>query len=119
MSPIRPALLDASRPARASACLTLLGLLLMPWTVTLPDSVLGAWWVLTTWLPMLATLVLAPGETVETLRWCRDRALGRIDASIPDLAHPRRLHLPRAGAGAVRVRLRRSQGVRNPQRRAA
>lgn len=119
MSPIRPALLDACRPARAAAGLTVLGLLLLPWTLTLPDSVLGAWWILTTWLPMLATFVLAPRESVESLRWCRDRALGRVDASLGNLGRARRLHLPRAGAGAVRVRLRRSQGVRNPQRRAA
>jgi hypothetical protein len=119
MSPTRPALFEAARPARCAAFLTALGVLLLPWTLTLPDTVLGAWWVLTTWLPALTTAVLAPRASLETLRWCRDLALGRLDASLDGLARGRRVHLPRAGAGAVRIRLRHSQGVRKPRRRAA
>lgn len=115
----RPALLDAARPARCAAFLTVLGLLLLPWTLTLPDSVFGEWWLLTTWLPALATVVLAPRESLQTLRWCRDRVRGRVDTSLDGFSRGQHLHLPRAGAGAVRVRLRHPQGVRQVRRHAA
>jgi hypothetical protein len=119
MSPSRPALLDASAPARCAALLTALGLALLPWTLTLPDTPFGAWWVLTLWLPALTTVVLAPAESLGTLRWCRDCCRGRVDASLDAWGRSRRLHVPRAGAGAVRIRLRRPQGVRKPRRRIA
>lgn len=119
MSKTRPALLDAVRPARFAGLLTLLGAGLLPWTLYWPDSPFGPWWVLSVCLPAFVTMVLAPRESVETLRWCRECALGRVDATFSGFGRSPRLHLPRAGAGAVRVRLRRSQGVRNPARRAA
>ncbi len=109
MFSFRPALLDAPAPARYAAVLTLLGVALLPWTLTLPNSAAGAWWVVTTWLPALATIVLAPRESWETLRgfhaWCTTDRRTAAPRS-------RRLWLPRAGQGAVRVRLRRPQGVR-------
>lgn len=119
MLAIRPALFDAPLPARLAAILTILGLLLLPWTLTLPDSMFGAWWVLTLCLPALVTVVLAPRETWDSLReFGRQRLQGVTVADIPTWM-PRRLLLPRAGAGAVRVRLRRAQGVRMKRRLAA
>ncbi|MCU0754152.1 MAG: hypothetical protein MUE46_03395 [Xanthomonadales bacterium] len=117
MFSFRPALFDAPSPARYTATLTLFGLLLLPWTLTLPDSVFGAWWVMTTWLPALATVVLAPRESWATLRGLQAWCMAGRSASAE--SGSRRWWLPRAGQGAVRVRLRRSQGVRRKRRSAA
>lgn len=112
MYAFRPALFDAPPPARLAALLTLIGLALLPWTLTLPDSVFGAWWVMSTWLPALVTVVLAPRETLATLRACRAHWSARGRSAEPASLSARRMLLPRAGAGAVRLRLRRAQGVR-------